>query len=407
MSWVAIGVGVGGAVIGGVSSAAGASAQASATKKAADADRRFTQDNFDRQRLEALKNLYGPQKALQMFKASVSPERYDQVVGRAATNANFTSEQQQRVASLNQEIQQLTTVMAVSPSRRAQLQGRMQELTTQRDRLVGEAGGSTGVAGMIDKNAFDASGPGVFEEYGALQRMHEGGARLRLADYDRGTGQLMGEANELQSAAAQYGKGQETRIRTDAGRALTGANRLAESRLLSRGVAGGSALPDALRGNANAINEGMTNQLNDLGDRQIGLRLATGQQRLQMLAPRLASRSALQYDDASTGLNLATQPLSQRLQFATGGIMNPWLNRDSSQYFPGVSAGGAFAQSMGNSMSAAGGQFLNYGLMNLGQRQGGAGAAAGGAAAGYGGMNPNMFDAWMQQQYGAPARRTA
>lgn len=342
MTAALIGLGIGGSLLGGLLGSSGASKQAKAELQAARENRAFTENKLDESMARTLFSVLGPQEAEAYLRAALPTERFDQLFGRAASNPQFTDAQRTRLGDIDRQIQSLTQVRSVSDlSRRQQYAGQVQALQAERDALMAQAGGSPGVSGRMSLDSLRALGPGVTDQMRSLG-----------ASYDAATGGLMDYARSIEQQAQGFGQQERERITRDSADALTSANRSAQSALIGRGLGASTVLTGVMGQNAANIGRAREDALGALGDRQINLLTGIRGNTLSMLGGRSAGST-----------QLAQAPINTRLQLLTGGIANPWQQRDTSQFFPGVSPSGAAASTWGNLLGAAGGQALNLGMM--------------------------------------------
>lgn len=348
-------LGLGGSLLGGLFGSSGAKKQAQAELQAAREQREFLQNNFDTSQAMSAFGVLGPQQAEALLRA-LPAGTWESLFGRPAANPSFTADQQRSLDDINRRLALPTTpigpggrpVARVAASALAGVGATItpeerRALEAQRDALITAAGGREGRTGRLDLDALRGMGPGVIDEMRGVKDL-----------YDAQTSGLMGRARSIEEGALGFGEQERARINREMDRALTSANRLTESRLIGRGLGSGTLLTGAMSANARNIEDSRQDALGSLGDRHINL--LTG---IRGNALNLASARS----DGSA--NLASAPINTRLQFLTGGIMNPWQQRDTSQLFPGVSSSGTGQQVWGNMLSGMGGQFANLGMMGM------------------------------------------
>lgn len=241
--------------------------------------------------------------------------------------------------------------------------------------------------GGIDLGSFRSLGPGVWQEYNDLTARAESEGNDALGRHDADTARLLRGSRAIEGMARGYGQQERERINRDADRALTGINRLTESRLMGRGLGASTVLSSAFRGNTQANREGRENALGSLGDRQIGLTTGLAGQTLNMDAGRSQNRMGLMLANQDRGLGYRQGAVNFRANALGGSQTNPWLSRSTQQYFPGVSPSGASGQSWGSFLSGFGGQIAGGGfdLSGLsGLFSGGRGGGGGSGSVTYG-----------------------
>lgn len=107
------------------------------------------------------------------------------------------------------------------------------------------------------------------DNIGTVGRAYSGGMAGVLGEYDAG-------ARDLTARVDEFGRGQESRIRRDAGRDLRSVNDQTRTALAAAGMGKSTAIGNQLAGNARRVNERRDDALMDLADsqidRQVGLR---------------------------------------------------------------------------------------------------------------------------------------
>ena len=352
---VAIGVGVAGTVAGGVLGAQGAASSAKATKQAAKDNLDFTQGQFDQSKIAGLYSILGPQQADAYLRATLPTKRYNELFGTPAKAASFTDDQRKQLDYINSQLALPTYVTGVgNPLLRAAgntsgsstnsiTREQRTSLEKQKADLLALAGGDPGTTGQYDLSQLRALGPGVTDEMRKITESY-GASTAGLTDY----------ARSIEQQARGYGDQERARINRDADQALTSLNRNTQASLIGRGLGASTVLTGALGQNARNINASREDALGSLGDRQINLLTGIRGNTLNLLSAR---------SDGAT--QLAQQPINTKLQLLTGGIVNPWQDRDTSQYFPGVSPTGAAFSTTGNLLAGAGGQYSSLGVSQL------------------------------------------
>ncbi len=181
----------------------------------------------------------------------------------------------------------------------------------------------------------------------------------------RRRGDLMALARDAEGIARTSGLGAEGVIRAEGARTLREANGASDAAAVRSGF-GGSTTRLALRNNnTTRVGEGVARGLVDsrrqTADRVIGARGQT----LGMLGRfydqdasrnlvRAAGRDDLEGRNLATDIRLRQDPINVNLSAQGGGVVNPWLGQNTSQYYPGVSAAGTGAVNGGNALAMLG-----------------------------------------------------
>lgn len=354
-----LGIGLGTSLIGGLLGASGAKSQAQAQLAADRENRDFTQREGVRGYGQTLLNMLGPQAAEQYLRSNGYGE---QAFGRPAKAAGFTPDQQAQLADLERQI--AGEQGGVTRNNRGRANPKLDDLIRQRDALLAVTAGDPGTQGLFNLEDFQKAGPGVMSQMEELAKKYQGQGVDALGQYDAATQALNRRGQGIEQGARNFGEQERKRINLESDRALTSANRLAESKLNARGLGAGTILTGALGSNAKAIGEQRDNALGDLGDRQIGLSTGIQGQNLQTLSQRAAGRSGLVTDNMNRSLMLDQAPIDMKSQLFTGGIANFWNGKDT-RFMSGVSPSGASASAIGNMLGAMGGQAGNYGMLGL------------------------------------------
>lgn len=319
--------------------------------------------------------LYGPQ-AESVLRARLGRDQFDRIFGRAATNANFTQAQQAQVDEFKRKLALPTA--ATGGGSRGQLiraaqggetysQAQKDAFQAQLDALTAAAGGQTGITGVLQSGVLQNTGPGLFGRLEGIADDQLKQGQGLVSDYDLDTLRQREAGQGLDRQARQYGKQEALRIKRDSERALAGLNRVTEGRMISGGFGNSTVNTSALAGNTQRAQEGMNDALGRLSDRQIQMLTQIGMQNNGMNAARAGGRTALQSGLLDRNLSLQSAPLQAEMGLLTSPIFNPYVGQNTTQYFPGVSPSGAFGQTVGNSMSAVGGQMLGYAANSFGQ----------------------------------------
>lgn len=384
VAWVGVGVGVAGIA----ASAYGASQSAKAAGQAADATNQAGADarnQYDEQTamgaLRQLAMLYGPEDAQRIFKATFPKETVNKIFGQAAVAGTpgtpGTGNMGRDFGRVNDEYDAARSQLAEAERKGdwfnvQRLRPQVETLRGQLNQSRGEAPtdgtpGTDAVPGSLDVDAFNNMGPGVQQQMEGYRAEAKTAGDQYLGGYDRGTRGLLRQSQGIEKASMGFGDSERKRINRDAGTALTGANRVTESRLRANGLGSSSVLGNQLAGNARNIYNSQQDQLGQLGDRQNMFNTGLRQNTLGLNSQRTAGRDAASMQLQERDLGLAARPIDMRLQTATNAAMNPWLGQNTTQYFPGASGGGGAI--MGQFASGVGGQLAGWGMQSLTNQQ--------------------------------------
>jgi hypothetical protein len=354
-----LGIGLGSSLIGGLLGSSGARSQAQAELAAQRENRDFTQREGVRGYGQTLLNMLGSQEAERYLRSNGYGE---QAFGRPARAAGFTADQQAQLADLERQI--AAEQGGVTRNNRGRANPKLDGLIRERDALLAVTGGDPGTQGLFNLEDFRGAGPGVMDQMQELARKYQGMGNNNLDQYDATTGQLLRGARSIEQSARGYGEGERKRVVNEADKALTSANRMAEAKLIGRGMGSGTLLTGAIGSNTKAITEAKNNALSSIGDKQIALQTGLQGQTLNTLAQRSAGRVPMVTDNLNRSLMLDQAPIDMKSQLFTGGIANFWNGKDT-RFMSGVSPSGAGMSSFGNLLSTMGGQAGNYGMLGL------------------------------------------
>jgi|LakMenEpi03Aug12_release.lakeMendotaPanAssembly.Ray.scaffolds.fasta_scaffold01219_39 hypothetical protein len=374
-------------VIGAAASLAGGAIAGSANSKAAKAQERgqenLRRDNMDQwvmNNYQKFLELYGNEDdAIGAISNLLTDEQELRYLGRAPRNANFTEQEQRRIAELQQEESRLSQstafrggAFATRNPRQTSNSNRLAEIRAEISAINARSGGDAGQIGMIRRTGYTAPGGGLLAEYSRLAGLSEQRTGQLIADYGRDTEQLQGGYNEMAGLASQYGRGREESIRRDAGDQERRLNQSSMASLAASGIAG-SSQNFALANNSRRTQRDMQDRLNELGDSQIDRQLSIGGQRLASLNQRMAGLGAIRGTGEDRFFQLSRLPLDLRSSVT--------LNTGQSQTVPyaGTSGSAAFGSTIGNTIGGFGGLLAGYGMQQAFSGSGGAGGGQFGA----------------------------
>jgi len=368
-----------GSLFGGSQAASGARDQAQAQIQAGREARADYGNSTDEGMYRALLMALGPEQARTFIQGVLPRDRADRLVGRPASQASFTDQQRARLQEIDARLSQGPAAGSGAPAARRPSQNARGQvandqsnwdqertrLEQERADLMRAAGEDPGQTGIFNSDATSAMGPGYLSEMERLAGTFRDQGTAELARYDQDTANLSAGGRRLENNARAYGQGRAAEINRDAERAATGSARQIQSRLAGSGLANSTVMSNEIAGAGRQIFEGQQGALNDLGDRQTQLMTGLGQQRLGMEDSRSRGRTSLGLGLQDRDISMSSAPLSSRMQLMTGNTFNPMLGQNTSQYYPGVSPGGAAASTWGNALGAMGGQAMNLGMMGL------------------------------------------
>jgi hypothetical protein len=356
MSWVAVGVGVGGAVIGGVGSAVAANS----AKKSSASEQRFLQEQLTQGMFRRVLTALGPAEARKWAQANLPRQQYEQIFGRAATSASFTPEQQQRLATVNSRITELSRARGSGVLRDGSRQSaeELRALQAEREALMRASGGDPGMEGTFNNAGIDAADRGYVGRLDDLATEYKGIGRETQGQFDSESRRLLGESRGIEAQARGYGEQERRRIDRDYDRSLTSANKASSARLRAAGFAESTLGANQAAANSRYLGEARENALGSLYDRQLQFGTGLRQNTLGLDAQRSGAGTQLAAGIQDRNLNLASNAANVRASALTGADFNPFLSVPTNNLFSGASPGGSFAQSLGGTMAGIGGQMI-------------------------------------------------
>jgi hypothetical protein len=348
-----------GGLLGGSSNASAARAQ----ERAQENLRRDNMDQWVMNNYQRFLELYGTEDAaINATRNLLTDEQELRYLGREPRNANFTEQDQRRLAELQQEESRLGQTAAFrggafanrTPNQ-TRNSGRLAEIRAEINSINARSGGDAGQIGMIRRTGYTAPGGGLLAEYSQLAGLSDQRTGQLIADYGRDTEQLQGGYNEMAGLASQYGRGREESIRRDAGDQERRLNQSSMASLAASGIAG-SSQNFALANNSRRTQRDMQDRLNELGDSQIDRQLSIGGQRLASLNQRMAGLGAIRGTGEDRFFQLSRLPLDLRSSVT--------LNTGQAQTVPyaGTSPNAAFGSTLANTIGGYGGLLAGYGL---------------------------------------------
>lgn len=355
-------IGGGASLLGGILGGSSAASQAKADRQAAQEQRDAEEQQSVLENYYRLVNLYGNEDtAMQALAPMLSESQRDKYLGRAATNASFTGDEQARLGEIDREIARLGQGGTAGTgsafgwgnnNRRQQntnTSSQIQRLQAERDALMARSGGNAGVRGMIQKTGQTIPGGGLLAEYGALAGQSDARTGQLLGKFDADTGSLLSQYDGLIGEARQYGAGQEERIRRDAGDQERRLNQNSLARLAASGLGDSTLSLQAMNGNSRSVNRDAQDKILDVNDSRIDRVLGLGSQRAGAMGGRLNTRAGILGTGEDRFFQLSQQPLNLKSNVLLNPRM-PNINPLSS-----ASPSAAFGSTIANSLGGIGG----------------------------------------------------
>lgn len=326
--------------------------------------------------------LYGGERGKQFLQGALPREQFDQLFGRASSTRNLTESERARLNTIQARLDAIGGARGRGDmfgnggeSRGAAERANAEErrrLEAEMAEINGRAGIDPGVTAMLDTGAY-AGQQGYLGQMNDLAAQFEGRGNQVMSGYNADTRRLLQGSRRIEDQASQFGTQERKRINREVDTGMTNANRAALARLAASGLGDSTLVANQYGANATNFENTRQDQLGMLGDRQIGLLSGLRQNTLGLDNQRstLGSQMRLSLNDQALGLR--QQPLQTEIGVLTGNAFNPYLNQNTSQYFPGASPGAAAGATFGNALGAIGGQAMNYGMMQYGAQQSGRG----------------------------------
>lgn len=199
--------------------------------------------------------------------------------------------------------------------------------------------------------------------------------RSMLGERDRAASAVTDLARGNVGIAREWGRGRESQIRRDSAKYRDDLNDQSSALLASRGF-GGTMEANQLAANSRSAQEMQDDALTRLGEGVTDRRMAAQGALAGTQASLLGGRDAIQqamlgneyarsgqrtaYDigNANSQMGYRMMPAQSILSVMQGSVMNPWLNHNTSQYYPGASPIGTAAQGVGNAAAGLGSAML-------------------------------------------------
>jgi hypothetical protein len=327
--------------------------------------------------LQGMAQIYGPQRAREMFKLRYGEEQYAQMFGREGNTPNST--EQARIRALEDQRRTLLSGgsigaeaagttrrrgqaagSAINPNREAGTPGNdrqraIADIDAELGRLRTQG---TGNQGRTTESGFDQTfaGTSLLDQYkGLLPTAQTQGAGL-MAQFDTDSGKAMSMADLLAAEADQYGQRRINQVDVDAQRQLTGLNRQSMSRMAASGVGSGSLFNQAARGNTQGVMESAQRAKDSLEDARLGLKLGLGQQRVGMAQQNAGTRLGIAGANIDRESQLARLPMDIQLNATQMATLNPGQSFNAAPLANISSPAGAFGSQIAGFASNLGGQ---------------------------------------------------
>lgn len=359
---------IGGALIGGAGSLLGglfASKAARDTNAVSREQIALTEAAKGQDFLQSMAMLYGPARAREMFRARYGEEAYTKQFGTKGTGA-IAPEVQTRIRQLEEEAAGLqgstgarggaTRTSGASRNSSTQNAKRIAEIQSEIANLKGQ---KDNVVGRTNESDFDKLyGDSLVDQYKGLLPGAQQQGRDLLSQFDGDSGKAMSMLEGLKGEADAYGQRRINQVDVDAGRQLTGLNRLALSRGASAGVGSGSLLNQAMRGNTQSVMESAQRAKDTLEDQRLGVKLGLGQQGVGMAQQNAGTRLGIQGANIDRESQLQRLPMDVQLNTLGLSSANPGQSFNASPLANVSSPAGVFGQAIGGFASNLGGQLF-------------------------------------------------
>ncbi len=375
-----------GGILGGVMGLGGAALSGSAASKASEAEikaarenRDFDQKNLNQGMARYLAAMLGPAEAEKYLKGAMGQDQYRQLFRDPDSTA--------RATALNNQISQINATLAKYGKPESVREGRtanglgstvsrvpasfdkrraaadgvdVDALQTQLRQLNQDLRDNTTASPQdaLDLGEFRNLGPGVADQYAKLTEQARSEGAGNLMRFDQDTGRMMQSARAIEGQARRFGQGERARINADFADTLAGTNRLTEAKLMARGLGSSTVLGQQLGGNARQLERQRQAELGALGDRQIGLWTSLAGNTLNLDQARSGGRLGLTLANQDRVMQNQRGEADFRASVFGGAQTNPWLSRNTQQYFSGASPSAAAGATWGNALGAMGGTLL-------------------------------------------------
>lgn len=378
------GIGGIGSLVGGIFGASGARSAANAQVQAGRDALDLYRDETDFGKALQLALALGGENALPMLQGMLSADQYEELFGRAATGGTPLSEtEQRRLEEIDRQIASIessagrtnarnmfgTGVSRPRPGMRASQSSEVERLRGERDALMKKAGGDPGKAGKYSLDQFRKIGGqgGTIGEMKSLSDAFKSQGEGRLRDFDQMLARIEGMGSQMKADAAKNYQDEISAAERDAARREQSLNRSSLASLAGAGLGGSSLAASQMQGNSRGIAEGLADQTRNINQARTGFMANLDNTNINR-----SMQGGLARGDFARGIDTQVfqaqqSPISAKFGLTTGAAFNPFLGQNTTQYFPGVSPSGAMASSIGNTLGAAGGTALGYGLQGMAQ----------------------------------------
>lgn len=212
-----------------------------------------------------------------------------------------------------------------------------------------------------------------------LAGRYAAGARGIGSAFDQGVAGLENLYGQSEGLASQYGAGGEALIDEETARALKGANQRSRAQLAASGFGNSTAAANQESNNARNAARVAAEQKLGLRGEALKMRLGVRGQRAADQQANIGRRADLYNTLLNNEMGYRQQPLNTELGFTMSNVANPWLDVNTTQFYPGYSPAGTALTTGGNALGTYGGYMMMRDLY---------GGQGGGAGTGrtYGGM---------------------
>jgi hypothetical protein len=378
------GIGGIGSLVGGIFGASGAKSAANAQVQAGRDALDLYDDRTSFGQALQLALALGGENALPMLQGMLPADQYEELFGRQATSGTPLSEsEQRRLQEIDARISELNSG-ATRANTRAMFgtgvggrprgasssgNAEVQRLQGEREALMKKSGGDPGKAGKYSLDQFRKIGgqSGTIGEMKSLSDAFKTQGEGRLRDFDQMLARIDGMGAQTKADAAKNYQDEIGAAERNAARREQALNRGSLASLANAGLGGSSLAASQMQGNSRGIAEGLADQTRNINQAKTGFMANLDNANINR-----SMQGGLARGDFARGIDTQVfqaqqSPISAKFGLTTGAAFNPFLGQNTTQYFPGVSPSGAMASSIGNTLGAAGGTALGYGLQGMAQ----------------------------------------
>jgi hypothetical protein len=371
-----------GTLAGSLFSGLGAADAADATNKAGKEAQQLYQDQTNQAKVQQLFRVLGPQEATRQLRATLGADGYERMFGKPGASNAKRRELEGKIADLDNQLRTGALSGTQTQRQRAELNKQKQALQRERNNMP--------KAGAFDLEDFTQGfeGQGAINELDAIAKDSKVQGDKILTDYNAETARLGGldqrdllnlrqQNRRMMGEVDKYGQGREAQIQREYQTQLKDQNDQATAQLVNSGLGASTLLTNATGANARRLGWNKNDAQQQLADQRLGAKtgaMTWGFDRESGQANQIASRN---YGRSQGGTQLAGDLLARnsalgavapqaKMNFFTSPAFNPYLNVNTTQFFPGASPQAAFSQNVGNGLAGMGSSML---FANSGRNQ--------------------------------------